>query len=177
MFRHPKTLLSLASLGLLLVFAVFAQDARQGSVVRRLSDIPTTTAAGFRYINPAALSAPPGYTHVVSVPAGSRTLYISGQIAFNAQGELVGQNDFAAQAEQVFANLNTALQAADATFTNVVRLDIYVTDMTQLKALRVARDKFIDLKHPPASTLVEVSKLSRDGLLLEVEATAVVPSP
>jgi enamine deaminase RidA (YjgF/YER057c/UK114 family) len=75
----------------------------------------------------------------------------------------------------VFANIDAALKASGASFANVVRLDMYVTDMSQLAALRAARDKYIDTKHPPASTLVQVSRLARDGLLLEVEATAVVP--
>ncbi|TCV93270.1 reactive intermediate/imine deaminase [Luteibacter rhizovicinus] len=138
---------------------------------------PAPSVNGVRFINPSTLSAPTGYTHVVEVPAAGKTLYISGQVAFNAKGELVGPNDFAAQAEQVFANLDAALKSANATFANVVRLTIYVTDVSQLKALRAARDKYVDLKHPPASTLVEVSKLSRDGLLLEIEAIAVVPAP
>nr|WP_243868082.1 RidA family protein [Dyella sp. SG562] len=121
------------------------------------------------------MSKPTGYTHVVDVPAGARTLYLSGQIALDAKGNLVGAGDFAAQAEQVFANIDTALKASGASFRNVVKLNMYVTDMTQLKALRAARDKYVDVQHPPASTLVEVSKLGREGLLLEVEATAVVP--
>lgn len=131
--------------------------------------------AGVRHLDPAGLSKPTGYTHVVDVPAGARTLYLSGQIALDAKGNLVGAGDFAAQAEQVFANIDTALKASGASFRNVVKLNMYVTDMTQLKALRAARDKYVDVRHPPASTLVEVSKLGREGLLLEVEATAVVP--
>lgn len=133
------------------------------------------SANGFRYLNPAGLSKPTGYTHVVEVPSGGRTLYLSGQIALDAQGKLVGAGDFAKQAEQVFAHIDTALKASGASFANVVKIDMYVTDMSQLAALRAARDKYIDTKHPPASTLVEVSRLARDGLLLEVEATAVVP--
>ena len=143
-----------------------AQDDRKGWV-------SAYSAAGAG--SAAGLSKPTGYTHVVDVPAGARTLYLSGQIALDAKGNLVGAGDFAAQAEQVFANIDTALKASGASFRNVVKLNIYVTDMTQLKALRAARDKYVDVQHPPASTLVEVSKLGREGLLLEVEATAVVP--
>ena len=128
-----------------------------------------------RFLDPAGLSKPNGYTHVVEVPAGARTLYLSGQIALDANGKLVGAGDFAAQAEQVFANLKTALAASGASFRNVVKLDMYVTDMTQLKALRAARDKYVDPQHPPASTLVEVRRLAREDLMLEIEATAVVP--
>lgn len=133
------------------------------------------TPAGVRYLDPAGLPKPNGYTHVVEVPSAARTLYLSGQIALDAKGNLVGAGDFAAQAEQVFANIDTALKASGASFRNVVKLNMYVTDMTQLQALRAARDKYIDAQRPPASTLVQVSKLAREGLLLEVEATAVVP--
>ena len=155
MFRRPACCL------VLVAFAGFAHAA----------DAP----AGVRFLDPAGLSKPTGYTHVVEVPAGARTLYLSGQIALDAKGNLVGAGDFAAQAEQVFANIDTALKASGASFRHVVKINMYVTDMTQLKVLRAARDKYIDTQHPPASTLVEVSKLARDGLLLEVEATAVVP--
>ena len=157
MFRHPARGLAFT----VVLFAGFVQAA----------DAP----AGVRYLDPAGLSKPTGYTHVVEVPAGARTLYLAGQIALDAKGNLVGAGDFAAQAEQVFANIDTALKASGASFRNVVKLNMYVTDMSQLKALRAARDKYVDTQHPPASTLVEVSKLARDGLLLEVEATAVVP--
>ncbi|WP_266167980.1 RidA family protein [Dyella subtropica] len=131
--------------------------------------------AGIHHLNPAGLSKPTGYTHVVEVPNTGRTLYLSGQIALDAQGKLIGAGDFAKQADQVFANIKTALEASGASFDNVVKLNMYVTDMSQLQALRTARDKYINTRHPPASTLVEVSKLAREGLLLEIEAVAVVP--
>lgn len=126
------------------------------------------------FINPPNLSVPTGYTHVIVAPAG-RTLYLSGQIALDKQGHLVGADDFSAQAEQVFTNLKTALEAGGANFNHVVKLTIYVTDMNQLQTLRTVRDKYINLKHPPASTLVEVRQLARDGLMLEIDAIAVVP--
>ena len=158
---HPRFACSVALLALFAIGHARADEA--------------ATAHGLRYINPSSLSKPTGYTHVVEVPSGGRTLYLSGQIAVDAQGKLVGAGDFAKQAEQVFANIDAALKASGASFANVVRIDMYVTDMTQLAALRAARDKYVDTGHPPASTLVEVSRLARDGLLLEVEATAVVP--
>jgi len=140
------------------------------------SDLQTQAeSTGIRHLNPSGLSKPTGYTHVIEVPNSGRTLYVSGQIALDAQGKLVGPGDFAAQAEQVFANIKTALEASGASFDQVVKLNMYVTDMSKLPALRAARDRYINTQHPPASTLVEVSKLARDGLLLEVEAVAVVP--
>ncbi len=165
--RYPALACVLA--GFLFASTVTAQDASTAAATTG-----ERTPAGLRFINPAALSTPTGYTHVVEAPVG-RTLYLSGQIALDGDGKLVGHGDFGAQAEQVFANIDAALKAAGASFDNVVRLDFFVTDMSQLGALRTARDKYIDAAHPPASTLVQVSRLSIDGLLLEVEATAVVP--
>ncbi|HEY9131720.1 MAG TPA: RidA family protein [Dyella sp.] len=127
------------------------------------------------FINPPDLSKPHGYSHVVAVPAGGKTLYVSGQMALDKDGNLVGKGDFQAQAEQVFANLDKALKASGASFKDVVRLDIYMTDATKTPELRIVRDKYIDTAHPPASTLVEVKRLVRDDVLLEVDVTAVVP--
>ena len=132
------------------------------------------TAQDTQFINPPGLSPPKGYTHVVVVPAGGQTIYLSGQVALDKDGKLVGKDDFAAQAEQVFANIDTALKAAHASFANVVELTVYVTDATKVPAFRAARDKYIDTKHPPASTLVEVKQLFRDDLMIEIAAKAVI---
>lgn len=137
--------------------------------------VPNTLPNKAKFINPAGLSTPTGYTHVVEAPVG-RTLYISGQIAFDKQGQLVGPGDFTAQAEQVFANLKVALEASGATFNDVVKLGVYVTDVGQLSAFRTVRDKYINQKNPPASTLVEVSQFIRKELLLEIDAVVVVPA-
>lgn len=127
-----------------------------------------------RAVNPADLPKPNGYAHVIEAPAG-RTLHISGQLPLDKDGNLVGKGDFAAQARQVFANLKTALQASGATFQDVVKLNMFVTDMNQLKALRAARDEYIDSKHPPASTLVEVNRFVKEGAMVEIDAVAVLP--
>jgi len=126
-----------------------------------------------RFVNPPALSTPRGYSHVVEVPTGSRLVYIAGQVALDSAGRLVGAGDFRAQATQVFENLRHALDAVGATFGDVVKLNYYVLDATQVPALREVRDRYVSAAAPPASTLVEVRRLFRDDLLLEVEATAV----
>jgi len=126
-----------------------------------------------RYINPPALSTPTGYTHVVEVNRG-RTVYISGQIAFDRSGNIVGAGDFAAQTRQVLENLKAALAAAGATFDNVVKINTYVTDLSQIQALREIRAQYFG-RNPPASTLVQVVRLARPELMIEIEAIAVVP--
>jgi enamine deaminase RidA (YjgF/YER057c/UK114 family) len=124
------------------------------------------------HLNPDGVAPGNGYTHVVSGPG--RWVAISGQVAFDADGKLVGEGDAGAQAQQVFANLERCLEAAGATFTDVVKLNFFVTDVAYLPAIRVARDAHIDTANPPASTAVQVVALFRPDVLIEVEAYAVV---
>ncbi|WP_221088694.1 RidA family protein [Deinococcus aquaedulcis] len=124
--------------------------------------------------SPDTLPQAPGYTPAVEV-RGGRTLYISGQVALNAGGELVGPGDFEAQARQCFQNVAHALAAADMTFADVVKLGLYVLDMAGLPTLRRVRDDFVNTAQPPASTLVQVSAFFRPDVLVEVEAVAVAP--
>lgn len=127
-----------------------------------------------RFQNPPALPPARGYSHIVEVPPGYRLIFISGQVPLDSTGALVGPGNFAAQARQVFRNLDQALRAADATFADVVKLTFYVTDVGNLPALRQVRDEFVNPDAPPASTLAEVRRLFRDDVLLEVEAVAAV---
>lgn len=124
--------------------------------------------------NPPTLSKPTGYTHVVEVSGSVKTIYISGQIAFDKDGVLVGAGDMKAQAEQVFRNLEAALAAAGAKFSDVVKMNTYTTDMSQAQAIRDARAKYL-ADPTPASTLVQVVRLARPELMLEIEVVAVVP--
>jgi reactive intermediate/imine deaminase len=126
-----------------------------------------------QYVNPPTLSVPAGYSHVVQVHSG-RTVYIAGQVALDKSGNVVGKNDFAAQATQVFENLKLALAAAGATFDNLVKVTTFVTDMSHLQALRAIRARYYG-KNAPASTLVQVGKLANEELMIEIEAIAVVP--
>jgi reactive intermediate/imine deaminase len=125
-----------------------------------------------RYLNPAALSAPNGYTHVVEV-AGGKTLYLSGQIALNKDGALIGKGDLKAQTQQVFENLKSALAASGATLDHVVKITVFMTDVSGLQTFREVRDAYFTSRHP-ASSLVQVSSLVRPELLIEIEAVAVI---
>jgi reactive intermediate/imine deaminase len=125
-----------------------------------------------RFLSPDTLPRPFGYSHVVDAPAG-RIVYISGQVPLDAAGNLVGEGDFAAQVRQVFENLSAALAAAGAAWSDVVKLDYFVRDIGEVAALRAIRDEYVNTEQPPASTLVEVSKLFRDDVLVEIQAVAV----
>jgi enamine deaminase RidA (YjgF/YER057c/UK114 family) len=113
-----------------------------------------------------------GYSHAV-VARGGRVIAIAGQVAMDERGELVGRDDPLAQAERVFENLRLALAAAGATFADVIKFGVFVTDISILPVIRQTRDKHIDVEHPPASTAVQVGALFQPGYLLEVEALAV----
>ena len=127
-----------------------------------------------RFINPPALAAPPGYTHVVEA-RGGRMVFIAGQVALDQAGKLVGASDVLGQAKQVFENLAAALAAAGASFKDVVKLNYYLTDLAQLPALRQLRDQYVNTSQPPASTLVAVKALFREEFLIEIEAIAIAP--
>src|SRR3954463_754412 len=135
--------------------------------------LPVVAFAQVKRTNPPALSAPTGYTHIVEVSGPAKTIYISGQIAFDKDGKLVGAGDMKAQAEQVFKNLETALTAAGAKFSDVVKMNTYVTDIDKAPAVREVRVRYFG-NLTPASTFVQVAKLVRPELMIEIEVVAVV---
>jgi enamine deaminase RidA (YjgF/YER057c/UK114 family) len=129
-----------------------------------------------QFINPPTIATPRGYTHVVTAAQG-KMAFISGQVAFNVKGELVGKGDLRAQTTQVYENLKNALAAVGATFADVVKLNTYVVDFkpAALAAIREVRARYFpNAEHMPASTLVGVQALAFEGLLIEVEAVAMV---
>jgi reactive intermediate/imine deaminase len=128
--------------------------------------------ARLRHVNPPALSTPTGYTHVVA-PQRGRLVFIAGQVSADKSGNVVGKGDFRAQTRQVFENLNAAVEAAGGTMADVAKINVYVTDLSQLAAMREVRQQYFT-GNPPASTLVQVVSLARPEYLLEIEAILVV---
>ena len=128
-----------------------------------------------KFINPPTLSTPRGYTHVVTA-TGGKMIFIAGQVAWDAKGEIAGKGDLPAQATQVYENLKSALAAAGATFTDVVKMNTYIVNFkaADLPIIREVRAKYFLQENLPASTLVGVQALAVDGLLIEVEAIAMV---
>ncbi len=123
------------------------------------------------HITPPDVAPGFGYSHVVA--ATGRLIAISGQVALDESGRLVGSGDPEAQARQVFENLRRCLAAADATFADVVKLTVYVTDLATMTAVRAVRDEYVDTTRPPASSAVQVAGLVLPELLLEIDALAV----
>jgi enamine deaminase RidA (YjgF/YER057c/UK114 family) len=143
--------------------------------VDHVNENDTRPGTTIRQIAPPGLAPGPGYSHVVTA-GPSRLVVISGQIALDGSGALVGPGDLAAQTRQVFTNLGHALTAAGAGWEHLIKLGYFVRDITQVTAVRAIRDQFLPEGVRPASTLVEVSALFRDDLLIEIEALAAVPT-
>jgi enamine deaminase RidA (YjgF/YER057c/UK114 family) len=142
--------------------------------VRRLRTIRRVSGSSPLFASPDDLSSPPGYSHVVTIPAG-RLVWTAGQIALDADGKVVGVGEWEAQARLVFQNLTRALEAAGAGWSDVVKLTYFVVDVAGLATIRAVRDEFVDRSRPPTSTLVQVAGLAYPDLLLEVEAVGWLP--
>ena len=121
-------------------------------------------------INPGSLSRG-SYSHAVVV-TGGRLVFVSGQVSVDGTGKVVGTT-FEAQAEQVFANVATVLTAAGARWQDVVKMNVYVRDLTsaKVKLFREIRQRHL-LDHQPASTLVATPGLVHEDMMLEVEVVA-----
>lgn len=121
---------------------------------------------------PDGVAPAAAYSHVVL--GTGRFVAVSGQLALDEDGKLVGAGDPTAQARQVFENLRRCLAAAGATFDDVVKLTFFVTDMAHMPAVRAARDAHIPADRLPAASAVQVAALVRPEFLMEIEAYAVV---
>lgn len=130
-------------------------------------------------INPAGIPQPEHYRQV-AVATGSRTVYLAGQVARTADGDPVGTGDFAAQVEQAYRNVGTALAAVGGSFADVAKITLYVVDwrpdrLPDLGAgvARAAAHLQQDLVKP--ITLIGVVSLGEPDLMVEVDAVAVLP--
>ena len=124
-------------------------------------------------LNPATLSTPRGYSHV-TVVTSARQVHISGQVALDTAGQVIGKGDLTAQTEQVYTNLGHALAAAGAQLADVFKVVTYVVDLDPDKAaaVRAVRNKHLGDGPYPASTMVGVTALVHPDLLIEIEAIA-----
>ena len=132
-------------------------------------------AQDIRHINPAGINTSPAYTQVVAAKPGT-IIWISGQVAQNSKGEVVGKGDLKAQLNQVWENLKLALAGSGATFQDVVKVTTYVVNYKpSLRSdIREARLRFMGSGEPPAATLVGVQSLASEEWLVEIEVTAVI---
>jgi len=113
-------------------------------------------------------------SHFSDAVVAGHTLYVSGLVSTNEQGDVVGEGDVVEQTRQIFRNLKRILDTAGATPADVAKVTIFMRDVAQRPLINPVRQEFFG-PHRPASTLVEVSRLVRDEYLLEIEAYAQVP--
>lgn len=127
-------------------------------------------------VNPPTLARPVGYSHAYEAQGG-RTLYLAGQVAFDKDGQVVGEGDLVAQFRQACENLRVVLVSRGGQMNDIVKLNLYVLSKADYKAKAreigaVYREYFG--KHFPAMTLVEVKSLYDDGCAIEIEGVAVL---
>ncbi|RUT69481.1 RidA family protein [Flavobacterium cupreum] len=115
-----------------------------------------------------------GLSQVVEIPMGNqKMLVLSGQIPLNQKGELAG-HDVKTQTVQIFENIKSILESCGASLNDIVKLGVFITDISQTAVYREVRDQYINPETPPASTLLEVKGLFRPDIFIEIEVTAVV---
>jgi enamine deaminase RidA (YjgF/YER057c/UK114 family) len=107
------------------------------------------------------------------VVSGGRLILVSGQVAWDPDGNVVGKGDFRAQARQAFSNLEKVYARAGATLKDIIKLQIYITDLANREAAREVRREFLGDHNPPSTTVVVASLVDPD-LLIEVDATGMV---
>ena len=127
--------------------------------------------------NPDSVAAPMGtYSQAVRVETGDAVwIHVSGQIAVDLEGNLVGPGDVRAQTRQVFENLKAILEANGATFADVVKIGTFLTTLDDLAGMREVRSEYLTAE-PPASTAVQVVALVVPDALIEIDLVAVVPA-
>jgi 2-iminobutanoate/2-iminopropanoate deaminase len=119
---------------------------------------------------PDCAPTPPFFSQAVKT---GNMVFVSGQLARDGEGHVVGKGDMAAQTRQVILNIERVLRAAGAELRHVVKLTAFMTDMGRAKEAWAVREEFF-AAHPPASTGVEVSRLTHPDFLIEIEAIAVI---
>lgn len=130
-------------------------------------------------LNPNALFDPRFFTHTVAVEGPMKLVHVSGQVSYDRDGIVLGKGDFRAQCEQVFKALGHNLKAAGAAWGDVIKVNGYMVDLNpeDVSVYREVRARYFDRDSLPASTLVGVTRLVHEDLLLEVEVVAAVAEP
>ncbi len=128
-----------------------------------------------RHIRPQGLNNTPAFTQVVAARGGT-TVYVSGQVSWAPDGSVLHPGDLEAQAVQVFENLALALGAAGAGFGDVAKFTVFVVGLTPEARATISRvrGRYVTGPNPPASTMIGVAALAAPGMVLEIEAIAIV---
>ncbi len=135
-----------------------------------------TRVGQVQYLNPDVLNKNPAFSNVIVVTGSVKTVYVGGQDAIDASGNIVGKGDFKAQTEQVLKNIQAALAAGGAQLEHVIKWNLYVLQGQPLRAgFEVFQRTWGNRPNPPAISMMFVSGLANPDYLLEMDAIAVVP--
>lgn len=126
-----------------------------------------------RTMNPDTMYDPPGFSHIV-IPQGKKLVFISGQVAWDKDHQVVGKNDLAEQTKQVYRNLQLALNEVNATWEHIAKTTVYTTRPQEHRTIGEVTSEFFGDAPLPAQTLVGVTALASLEFLVEIEATVVV---
>jgi enamine deaminase RidA (YjgF/YER057c/UK114 family) len=131
----------------------------------------------WRPLNPATVAPPPGgwFTHAAKLDSGAGLMFVSGQVALDDEGNLVGEGDLSKQTDRVFAILQRILADQGATFDDVVNIRTYLTDMSRIADYGAVRARYLT-DPPPTSTTVQVAGLVNPDALVEIDIVAVIGS-
>ena len=119
------------------------------------------------------MAGQPAYTHVVTVSGTGKMIFVAGQLARDANGNLVGKGDMRAQIQQVGENIKTGLEAAGATLADIVKTNTFVTNYEEYAKHGDMRARYFG-PATPTSTTVQISRLADPDAMIEIEAIAVV---
>jgi enamine deaminase RidA (YjgF/YER057c/UK114 family) len=129
-----------------------------------------------QYLNPEGLSRNPAFSQVVTVTGPVKTVYVGGQDAVDAEGNIIGKGDIKLQTEQVLKNLQTALMAAGASPDQVIKWNLYIVQGQSLRdGFEAFQSSWGHMVNPPVITAMFVSGLANPDFLIEMDATAVIP--
>ncbi len=131
----------------------------------------SATAQEIKRVNPEGMTQPTAYSHLVKF---DKLMFIAGQVALDGDGNLVGEGDMPVQIRQVLENLKSVLASEGADFSNVVKVNIFTTDIEAFFQTSDIRREYMG-ENPPASTLVQIERLARPVFLIEIEAIAIAP--
>jgi enamine deaminase RidA (YjgF/YER057c/UK114 family) len=125
-------------------------------------------------VNPTTWQEKFGFSQGWRVDGAKTLLFVAGQVPVDEQGTLVGEGDFEAQTRQVFENISRVLGQAGMTFDDLVQVGVFMSDISHLRTYARVRDEFVNTATPPASTALGVVAFALPGMLVEVNAIAVV---
>ncbi|MGE4240497.1 RidA family protein [Ramlibacter sp.] len=135
----------------------------------------TASARTKRIVPVQGLAKPKGVWSTVTVASPGQLVFVSGLLSKDAEGNILGVGDVGKQTEVILENMKTALESAGATLADIVRVDVYITDMSNFEAIHAVRRRYFP-QDPPASTMVQVTSLTDPRCLIEINAIASIPA-